>query len=145
MILDDTLVLSDAQAITASAASTNIIDLGAAGTSYGASVAVRRDVGIGTNIPISLTISESFATLTSLTVSVQVDDDAAFGSPTTVSTGPAITLASGNLAAGKQINYPAELPVGTNERYLRLYYTVAGSNASAGKITAAIVAGRQSN
>lgn len=145
MILDDTLVLSDSQAITADAASTNIIDLGAAGTSYGASVAVRRDVGIGTHIPISLTVTETFATLTSLTISVQVDDDVAFGSPTTVATGPAITLASGNLAAGKVINFPAELPEGVNERYLRLYYDVGGSNATAGKITAAIVAGRQTN
>jgi hypothetical protein len=36
MILDTSLVLSDAQGITASAASTNVIDLGPTGTPFGA-------------------------------------------------------------------------------------------------------------
>lgn len=143
MILDDTLVLSDSQAITATAASTNIIDLGAAGTAYGASAPVRRDVGRATHIPILVTVVEAFNNLTSLTVALQVDDDVAFGSPTTVATGPAIPLAS--LTAGAQINWPAELPEGVNERYMRLNYTVAGAAPTTGKIVAAIVAGRQSN
>lgn len=143
MILDDTLVLSDAQAVTASAGSTNIIDLGAAGTAFGHAAAVRRDIGIGTEIPISVTVDTTFATLTSLAISVQVDDDVAFGSPTTIATGPAIAAAT--LVAGYKFTFPAELPEGTNEHYLRLFYTVAGSSATAGKITAAVVAGRQTN
>jgi hypothetical protein len=143
MILDDTLVLSDAQAITADAASTNIIDIGAAGSSYGASSPVRRDIGIGTNIPILVTVVEAFNNLTSLAVSLQVDDDPAFGSPTTVATGPAIPLAT--LTLGRMINWPAELPEGTNERYVRLFYDVTGAAPTTGKITAAVVAGRQSN
>lgn len=144
MILDDTLVLSDAQAITASAASTNIIDLGATGTAFGHAAALARDVGKGPiSIPIIVNVVETFATLTSLQVALQVDDDAAFGSPTTIATGPAIAAAT--LVAGYRFTFPAELPEGTSERYLRLNYTVAGTNASAGKITAAIVAGRQTN
>jgi hypothetical protein len=143
MILDDTLVLSDAQAITADAASTNIIDLGAAGTAYGHSAAVRRDVGIGTHIPLLLIVTEAFNTLTSLTVIVQVDNDAAFGSPKEVARSAAIPLAS--LVAGYTFPFPAELPEGTDERYLRLYYDVTGSNPSTGKVTAAVVAGRQTN
>lgn len=35
------------------------------------------------------------------------------------------------------------LPVGLTERYIRLYYTVAGSNATAGKITAGHVLANQ--
>ncbi len=143
MILDNTLVLSDGQAITASAASTNIIDIGAAGTSWGASSAVRRDIGIGTEIPIAVAVTQSFNTLTSLTIALQVDDDAAFGSPTTVATGPAVLLAG--LTAGALITFPAELPEGSNERYIRLYYTVGGANPTLGKVTAAVVAGRQSD
>lgn len=142
MILDDTLVLSDAQAITADAASTNIIDLGAAGTPYGHAAAVRRDVGIGTEIPIILHVVEAFNTLTSLTVSLQVDDDVAFGSPTTIAS-TSVALAS--LVAGYRFTWPSELPEGTNERYLRLYYDVVGTNPTTGKLTAAIVAGRQTN
>lgn len=141
MILDDTLVLSDAQAITADAGSSNIIDLGAAGTAYGHAAAVRRDIGIGTEIPIIVNVVETFATLTSLAISVQVDDDAAFGSPTTIATGP--TIAAATLVAGYRFTFPAELPEGTSERYLRLFYDVTGTSATAGKITAAIVAGRQ--
>lgn len=142
MILDNTLVLSDSQAITASAASTNQIDLGAAGTTFLGGT-VRRDVGDGTDIPVLVTVTQTFNNLTSLTVALQTDDDAAFGSPQTVATGPAIPLA--NLTAGSQINWPARLPLGTNERYVRLFYTVTGTAPAAGKITAAVVAGRQSN
>lgn len=143
MILDDTLVLSDGQAITADAGSTNIIDLGAAGTPYGHAAGVRRDIGIGTSIPIILHVTEAFNNLTSLTVSVQVDDDAAFGSPKTVATSAAIPLTS--LVAGYKFPFPAEIPEGTDERYLRLYYDVTGTAPSTGKVIAAIVAGRQTN
>lgn len=143
MIVDDTLVLSDGQAITVDAGSTHIIDLGAAGTPYGHVAAVRRDIGIATDIPIVLSVTETFATLTSLTVSLQVDDDVAFGSPTTIAAGPAIAAAS--LVAGYKFNFPAQLPEGTSERYLRLYYDVTGSSATAGKLFAGIVAARQTN
>ena len=144
MILDDTLVLSDSQAITADAASTNIIDLGAAGTAYGHSAAVRRDVGIGNHIPLLVTVTEAFNNLTSMTISLQVDDDAAFGSPKTVATSAAILLADLD-TAGYTFPFPAELPEGTNERYVRLYYDITGSAPTTGKITAAVVAGRQTS
>lgn len=142
MIVDNTLVLSDSQAITATAASTNQIDLGAAGTTYLGGT-VRRDVGDGTEIPILVEVTQAFNNLTSLTVSMEVDDDVAFGSPTVVASGPAILLAS--LTLGAQINWPARIPVGVNERYLRLKYTVAGTAPTLGKVFASIVAGRQTN
>jgi hypothetical protein len=141
MIVDNTLVFSDSQAITADAGSTNIIDLGAAGTAYGHSAAVRRDIGIGTEIPIILTVTEAFNTLTSLTVSLQVDDDVAFGSPKTVASSAAIPLAS--LTLGYRFTWPSEIPEGTDERYMRLYYDVTGTNPTLGKVSAMIVAGRQ--
>lgn len=143
MIIDNTLVLSDSQAVTASAASTNIIDLGAPGTAYGHASPLAFDIGKATEIPIILHVTEAFNNLTSITVSVQVDDNAAFSSPATVATGPAVPLAS--LTAGARLSFPAELPEGTNERYLRLFYTVAGAAPTTGKLLAAIVAGRQTN
>lgn len=143
MIVDNTLVLSDSQAVTATARSTNIIDLGAAGTAYGATAAVPRDIGKATSIPIQVSITEAFNNLTSLTFQIEVDDDPAFGSPTIVAVGPAIPLAQ--LTAGQQINFPAELPEGVNERFLALRYTVAGVAPTTGKVFAAIVAGRQAN
>lgn len=143
MILDKTLIFGEKQAITVDAGSTNVIDIGAAGTAYGHAAAVRRDIGIATEIPIFLMVTEVFNNLTSLTVSLQVDDDEAFGSPTTIATSAPILLAS--LVAGYKFTWPAELPEGTAERYIRVYYDVTGTAPTTGKITAAIVAGRQTN
>lgn len=143
MIIDNTLVLSDSQAVTATARSTNIIDLAAAGTPWGATNAVRRDVGIATEIPLLIEITEAFNNLTSLTVQLEVDDDPAFGSPRIVAVGPATLLAS--LTLGAKIQFPAELPEGTNERFLGLRYTVAGTAPTLGKVFASITAGNQTN
>lgn len=142
MIFDNTLLLSNAQAITADAASTNVLDLGAPGKVYGASVSLIRDIGKGKGIPLLVQVVEAFATLTSLTVSLQVDSADTFGSPKTVWTSPAIPVAE--LVAGKVI-VPEYIPRGTDERYLRLYYDVTGTNATAGKITAGVTMGNQSN
>lgn len=140
MILDNTLVLSDSQAITADARSTNVIDLGATGTAFGHAAALARDVGKGTEIPIMLHVTEAFNTLTSLIVSVQVDDNAAFSSPKEVASR---TYALAELTLGARLSFPAELPEGVDERYLCLYYDVVGTNPTLGKLTAAIIAGRQ--
>lgn len=141
-IMDRTGQFSDGQAITASAASTNVVDLGATGTQYGAAASLVRDIGPGTEIPLIVTVTQTFTLLTSLTISVQTDDNAGFASPTTVWTSPAYTLAQ--LATGAKNNLlPDSIPLGTNERYVRLYYTVAGTNPGAGKITAGTTFARQ--
>ncbi len=132
MILDKQNLLSDDQAITASAASENIIDLG-----------VARDIGKGTPIPFEVQVTEDFATLTSLTVALQVDDNASFSSAKTVISSAAIAAA--DLVAGYKFNIGEYVPRGTDERYARLYYTVAGSNATAGAITAGVSMGSQTN
>lgn len=142
MIFDNTLLFSSGQAITATAASTNSIDFGATGTPVGG-VALTRDIGAGQEIEISVLVTEAFATLTSLTVSIETDDNSSFSSAATVYTSPAIPVAT--LVAGYQFKTPAHFSLGTNERYARLKYTVAGSNATTGKITAGVVAARQSN
>jgi len=143
MIMDNNLVFSDGQALTATAASTNIIDIGIAGTAYGHAAGVRRDIGIGNEIPINVAVVEGFNNLTSLAIAVQTDDDVAFGSPKTIATGAAIPLAS--LTAGYRFIFPAEILEGTDERYLRLYYTIVGTAPTLGKLSAAIVAARQTN
>lgn len=142
MIFDAQGLFSDSQAITADAGSTNCIDLRATGTPYGG-VALVRDVGKGVGIPVSISVTEAFNNLTSLQVSVQVDDNDSFSSATTVQLTGAIPLAS--LVAGYQFQAIARLPEGTKERYVRLYYDVTGTAPSTGKITAGIVAARQTN
>lgn len=139
MIFDAQALFSDAQAITATAASTNIIDLGAPGTPKHAAAAITQDVGRGRHIPMRVQVVEDFDNLTTLTVAVQVDDDVAFGSPTTVME---VDVALADLVAGKVI-LPEYVPRGTDERYMRMYYTVTGTAPTAGKITAGLVAGNE--
>jgi len=138
MIFDRQSLLSDAQAITVTAASTNIIDLGPIATG------IVRDIGKGKQIPLLIQVIEAFAAAgaATLTVALQVDNDVAFGSPKTVWTSPALALA--DLIAGKVI-IPEYIQRGTDERYLRLNYTVATGPMTAGKITAGVTMGNQSN
>lgn len=118
MILDADLLFSNQQAITATAESTNTLDLGVAGDA------------IGQELTIHVVVDTTFATLTSLTVSLETSaDDSTW---TTVLSGPAIAAAS--LTKGANI-FCVRVPQGLS-RYVRLKYTVGGSNATAGKVTA---------
>lgn len=128
MIFDKENLLSDEQAVTDTANSENVIDLG-----------VARDIGKGVPVPIIVQVVEDFATLTSLTVSIITSANENLSSPTTLATGP--TVAAADLLAGKELTVdyvPRE-----TDRYLGLTYTVAGSTATAGKVTAGIIAGHQ--
>lgn len=143
MIMDKTEEFSLAQAITADAASTNILDLGATGTAYGAAAALVRDVGKGNSIPLLVTVVEAFNNLTSMNVLVQVSIDSAFTTPITVYRSPEYLLAQ--LGVGSQYLLPDALPVETNKRYVRLFYDITGTAPTLGKVTAGVVAARQTN
>jgi len=141
MIFDQTLLMSDQQAITATANSTNYIDLGAPGTPYGAAAAFHRDIGKGMKVPLLVQVTEDFTLLTSLAIILQTDDDSAFGSAKTVFEKDVVLA---DLVAGYQIPFEY-LPKSVDERYFRLRYVVTGTNPDAGKITAGIVMGVQNN
>lgn len=129
MITDGLLYFSTNQVITATADSTDILDLEAAG-----------DIGAGEDVRVVITVTQVFATLTSLAIKLvgAAVGDSAFGSPQTLADTDAIPLA--NLVAGAQfeINVPRGWmkASGISFRYLKLTYTVAGSNATTGKVTA---------
>lgn len=139
MILDNQTLLSDAQAITVTAASTNTIDLGpiAAG--------IIRDIGKGIKIPLLIQVVEAFAAAGAATLvfELQVDDNSSFSSPKSVATTAAIGKAA--LVPGYQINLDY-VPRGTDEKFMRLSYTVATGPMTAGKVTAGVLlGGRQTN
>lgn len=118
MLLDQNGVLSEKQAVTTTAASTNIVDLKAAGNFVpGALFVVCR-------------VDVDFATLTSLKVALETDSNSNFSS--------AVELASASfLAAALTANktlLAVAVPAGV-KRYLRAKYTVTGSAATAGKVT----------
>ncbi len=139
MLFDKQNLFSDAQAITATAASTNVIDFGAPDTPKHAKNAISRDIGKGNKPHIRVQVVESFNTLTSLTVALQVDDDVAFGSPKTVMD---MSVPLAQLVAGAVI-LPEHIPRGSNERCMRLLYTVVGTDPTLGKITAGLVFGNE--
>lgn len=141
MIYDMTLLLGEGQAITADAASTNVIDLGATGTPFGSNQALTRDIGVGVPVPLSVRVVETFNNLTSLQVQVQTSPDNATW--TMIEGGAVVPLAS--LVAGYQFDVPYTFPQGTKARYVRLFYDITGTAPTTGKITAGAVAARQTN
>lgn len=130
MIIDHENLFSDEQAVTATAASENIIDLG-----------TDRDIGNGEPLEVLVSVGETFtaAGAATLTVSLQTDDNASFSSPTTLVSSPALALAE--LDAGSQV-FRYRVPYGT-ERYLRLNYAVGTGPMTAGNVTSGLILDRQ--
>ena len=139
MILSAQQLFSDDQAITASADSTNVIDLGVAGTPYDAAAALNRDIGKGNKIPLLAQVTADFNNLTSLEIILSTGATTGLGTAIASQT---ILLA--DLVAGKQINLDY-LPNGIIERYLGIEYVVVGTAPSVGTVTAGITMGNQTN
>lgn len=142
MILSEQQIFSDKQAVTATAVSTNVIDLGVAGVPYGAAAALNHDVGKGAKVPVLAQVTTAFGTaagMTALTIAIETGATAALG---TVVLSQTILLA--DLVAGKQVSFDV-LPNDLNKRYLGFRYTPVTGNANAGNITAAITMGNQTN
>jgi len=132
MITDALLQLSAAQPVTATAVSTNTIDLG-----------VNRDVGAGEDIYATFGVDVSAAAAGAATVAFEVitAPDAALATPTVlVSSGdiPVADLAAGRAPISLPIPQSAltNLPVG--QRYLGVRYVVTTGPLTAGSFTANI-------
>ena len=138
MILDLESMFSDDQALTATAVSTNLLDLGATGTPPLSSTALTRDIGPGTPIEvlIQLTVA-SGGTSPTLIVTMEMDTVVGFSSATVIAT--SATLTGGLVGARLSITY---VPDGATERFLRLNYTLAGTSPTY-TVTSGLVMGRQ--
>lgn len=142
MFFNQNELFSDGQAVTVTAISTNVIRWPATGTPVGNANPVARRIGQGNPIPIIIQVIEAFATLTSLTVTLEDADNAALDSNNVVRwTSGAVPVAS--LVAGYRFDLRF-LPESLTKEYLGLRYTVTGTTATAGKITAGLVAARDS-
>ncbi len=115
MVIDNSLEFSDAQAMTATAVSTNVIDL---------SVATPVGPGMPLYIVMQLDVATDFTTGNeTYSIAIQTDDNEAFSSASTLAT---ITYVGANAAGTRKVfgfTY-------TNERYLRLNYTLGGTTPS---------------
>ncbi len=141
MIFSVQQLFSDDQAVTATAISTNVIDLGVPATPFGAAAALPQDIGKGVEIPILVQVTTAFLTLTQLTITVEVSAAATLTTPTVLAS-EVVLLAA--LVAGKQMHVRV-VPNDASLRYMGIRYTVGGSDATAGKMTAGITMGNQNN
>lgn len=134
-IMDALLELSDAQAITTQQANTseNIIDLQAANLAIGAGTPLFLNVRVNTAF-------DSPADALTLAVAFCTDSVAAFSSPTTIITTPA--LAQGSIDADGDWILRCGIPYEALEQYIGCLYTIASATASAGAIDAWIGIGR---
>ena len=117
MYIDKQLEFSDGQSLTASAASTNVVDLGAAG-----------DLGTGEPMAVVVQLDADIGGAdTTLDVKVQKDTVENFASAEDVIAGPQIGAGA---KAGRQVVLP--IPPGElDQRYARVYYTLGGTSPSA--------------
>ncbi len=118
-----------AQAITATAISTNVIDCRQPG-----GTPVSKDEGIvGEDLWLNVVVVQGFNTLTSLTITLESDSTANLATSPTVHYTKTIALAG--LTAGATV-VRVQLPSEDYERYLGLRYTVTGTNPTLGSVIA---------
>lgn len=133
MFVDAQLEFSDSQAITASAASTNIIDFNPA-FDYNTVI----DAGAGEPTFLVVTPSVTFAAAGEATLAIELrayaKEDKS-DTPTVIFSTPAKAL--GSLVAGKPVVVVA-LPSANYKRFLSLQYTVATGPFTAGALDAFI-------
>ncbi len=133
MLQDAQALFSNAQAVTATALSTNVIDARHIDNTL-------KDLGTGKSVYLEITCSETFVSTGSSTLVVTLESD----SVSTIDTSPTVHITTvaipkATLVSGMQpiqIQLPHEA---TYERYLAVRYTVGVLNFTAGKLTAAIV------
>lgn len=130
MIIDKALQVSNEQAVTASAASTDVIDFGQANPNS----------GLNQNTTMAITVDAAATASGAATVAFSVQDSADNSTfADVVVTAP---IGKAALTLGAQLLIP--MPT-AHRRYVRVYYTVATGPLTAGKFSAQIVAGVQQN
>lgn len=117
MFIDAQLQFSDAQALTSTAASTNVIDLG-----------VDRNIGQGEPMAVMIVLdvaADDADADETYTAAIQTDDNVSFSSATTLET---LTITRGDAAGSKYFHVLK--PDTLSERYLRINYTLGGTSPS---------------
>lgn len=130
MIFDTLTKLSDAQALTTTAASTSYIDLG-----------VSRDIGVGQPIEVFCEVMSALVSGGSSTCVFAVETDTQSSFATAVTLIATAAIAKATLVAGyRPIN--AKLPAGV-QRYIRMKYTVGTTDFTGGTVTAGLILDQQ--
>lgn len=141
MLLDSQLQFSAAQALTATAISTNVVDLGPFG---GLTANALRDIGAGEELHLSILVStalDSSGEAATLTVTLESDSAAALN-VAAVTHWTSGSIAEATLAAGYWIAKGIIIPPGSYKQYLGLRYTVGTENFTSGNVKAWLHKGR---
>ena len=132
MMYDKLNTFGTDQAVTSTAASSDIVDLGAA-----------RDMGNGEPLELVILVTQTVtaAGAATVTFTLETDDNAGFSSPVVLASSGAIGKAA--LTAGTEV-LRIKVPLDA-ERYLRTNYTVATGPLTAGTFTAFLAHDRQAS
>ena len=136
MILDRQNLMSFNQAITASAVSTDVIDLGPEMWAGNA--------GADREIPIELVVTETFTSAGATTLQIELQFSTTEGFGTIVKHKLTDVIPKASLVVGANLGKMLAIPPDT-KRYVRLNYVVATGPFTAGKITAGVTSSRQTN
>lgn len=143
MLIDTKLLLSDAQAITADAISTNVIDLlpsgGAinSGDTGGPTANTTANIAGGKPLYLYVLVTTAMVSAGSatLTVALESDDNTSLSSATSHLT-VASAVAAATMVAGYWLAKGIVIPAGSYQRYLGLRYTTNTSDFETGNISA---------
>lgn len=129
MITDKLLQVSEAQAVTATTVSEDVVDL-----------SVARDIGAGEDVYFHFTVDEAVTAAGAATVDLQVvvSDAAALTSPVVIACSGSVPKAE--LVAGKRYVLCVSPMIGsTGKRYLGARYVVGTGPLTAGKFSAVVI------
>ena len=130
MYIDKNLQVSNEQAVTATAASTDVIDFGQANP----------NTGLSDHSNMVITVDEAATAAGAATVTFAVQDSADNSTFADV----AVTAAIGKATLVAGFQHVIAMPT-KHRRYVRVNYTVATGPLTAGKFSAQVVAGFQQN
>jgi hypothetical protein len=139
MIMDKFLEFSDAQAVTSTAISTNVVDLAPLGNGVGTNTL--RDIGTGEDVYlVVITNTNVTDTGSDATLNVSLESD----STENLATSPTVHFSTGarafaTYATAGTVIANVKLPAGDYERYLGVRYTVASGPFTAGAFDAFLV------
>jgi hypothetical protein len=130
MITDANLTLSASQAVTATAFSTNTIDLG-----------VNRDIGVGEelNVYINTEVAATAAGAATVNFQLVASDSANLSTPTILIQTDAIPKASITVGTVFVLPIPVSALKNLGQRYFGVQYTVSTGPLTAGTFSAGVV------
>jgi hypothetical protein len=131
MYVDTLNELSNSQAVTATAISANVIDLGPVADNLTRDLGTGGDLFLVVSTAVACTDTGSDATLT---VTLESDNNVGLSSPTVHFSTPAIPFASFAPAGSRVV--AIKLPVGSYEQYLGIRYTIGAGPLTAGAFDA---------